>query len=708
MSTKTAQKQPSSSSVRIGADQPISPSFQFVNYAGLNPVMSEPQNLVLDASVTPVNDYKSAKVPSTRDSSNSQPALSNTTLVPNAHVVDTAFIDKNYLFDNGAILGHPDGSGYSQPALSPTSTRQNAAGNVPVGLNGNITPVAGIVSSSSGVDLSASSVPPVNMMSTATSVPLNVASGGNMSQASNPDIMADIFSMFSQDDSAGIAGSIENGVNNDNNNSNAVDSLTLPTMVGDANNSSNGNSSTRGPSPGAASGNGNDFTGDLHEQRGSVGHVYDELNSLDNLLDGFVSPHMDPLVHTISNTSIPMASIDENVFSVDRRASAVVSGLGAIPMRSAAKNSISHALDAWNIANPGVPAVSNKVPRNSVIDTNVAQTLNGYSMNFGLPGAQATVNNITLNGGISAVSGNRNERSPDADTTVPEVKESSDCRSPGQGSPSTMHMFSTQQSRSFLDASSQKALGTEQIPNDLFASLYTPLDFFSTEPCVTPLEETTTKVNGNTPKGASVTPEFDESATKSSPKTKFIKPSMILADSSKLGYMGGAKRSSVSFPSIDTQVYHPTARVSKRKSISSSSTINSKSDPYGRRRRSVIGLADTLPLSGSSSTSLNVTPLSATPVLPTGSNGTASTTTSSTPVPVSRSATSSALDDKSAKQFQCSECDKAFRRSEHLKRHIRSVHSSERPFHCVLCEKKFSRSDNLSQHLKTHRRHGDF
>ncbi|KAK6205180.1 uncharacterized protein RJT21DRAFT_117651 [Scheffersomyces amazonensis] len=54
--------------------------------------------------------------------------------------------------------------------------------------------------------------------------------------------------------------------------------------------------------------------------------------------------------------------------------------------------------------------------------------------------------------------------------------------------------------------------------------------------------------------------------------------------------------------------------------------------------------------------------------------------------------------------FPCSECDKQFKRSEHLKRHIRSVHSNIRPFHCKFCEKKFSRSDNLAQHLKTHYR----
>lgn len=54
------------------------------------------------------------------------------------------------------------------------------------------------------------------------------------------------------------------------------------------------------------------------------------------------------------------------------------------------------------------------------------------------------------------------------------------------------------------------------------------------------------------------------------------------------------------------------------------------------------------------------------------------------------------------KPFPCPNCTKQFKRLEHLKRHIRSVHSNIRPFHCKYCEKQFSRSDNLAQHLKTH------
>ncbi|ORX62704.1 hypothetical protein DM01DRAFT_147122 [Hesseltinella vesiculosa] len=89
-------------------------------------------------------------------------------------------------------------------------------------------------------------------------------------------------------------------------------------------------------------------------------------------------------------------------------------------------------------------------------------------------------------------------------------------------------------------------------------------------------------------------------------------------------------------------------------------------------------------------------------------------------------ALSPASDDFSAKLFLCTEsdCDKVFKRSEHLKRHIRSIHTKEKrkpftvlsahdspfcPF-CLAyecpyqsCCKRFSRSDNLNQHIRIHR-----
>jgi len=62
------------------------------------------------------------------------------------------------------------------------------------------------------------------------------------------------------------------------------------------------------------------------------------------------------------------------------------------------------------------------------------------------------------------------------------------------------------------------------------------------------------------------------------------------------------------------------------------------------------------------------------------------------------------------KSFECTyaSCGRVFKRSEHLKRHIRSIHTLERPFHCPHphCSKRFSRSDNLSQHVRVHRPNG--
>ncbi|KAJ7589589.1 hypothetical protein C8J56DRAFT_860283 [Mycena floridula] len=50
------------------------------------------------------------------------------------------------------------------------------------------------------------------------------------------------------------------------------------------------------------------------------------------------------------------------------------------------------------------------------------------------------------------------------------------------------------------------------------------------------------------------------------------------------------------------------------------------------------------------------------------------------------------------------DCGKTFHRGEHLKRHIRSIHTHEKPFKCTVpsCAKNFNRHDNLLQHLKVH------
>ncbi|KAF7965712.1 hypothetical protein HWV62_42195 [Athelia sp. TMB] len=50
-------------------------------------------------------------------------------------------------------------------------------------------------------------------------------------------------------------------------------------------------------------------------------------------------------------------------------------------------------------------------------------------------------------------------------------------------------------------------------------------------------------------------------------------------------------------------------------------------------------------------------------------------------------------------------CGKIFARGEHLKRHVRSIHTYEKPHRCPFpgCGKDFSRHDNLRQHLRVHK-----
>lgn len=70
--------------------------------------------------------------------------------------------------------------------------------------------------------------------------------------------------------------------------------------------------------------------------------------------------------------------------------------------------------------------------------------------------------------------------------------------------------------------------------------------------------------------------------------------------------------------------------------------------------------------------------------------------------PVARRGRKQSLTEDPSKAFKCELCNRRFRRQEHLKRHYRSLHTSDKPFECDDCGKKFSRSDNLAQHQRTH------
>ncbi|KAI0694440.1 hypothetical protein BC835DRAFT_1274584 [Cytidiella melzeri] len=63
--------------------------------------------------------------------------------------------------------------------------------------------------------------------------------------------------------------------------------------------------------------------------------------------------------------------------------------------------------------------------------------------------------------------------------------------------------------------------------------------------------------------------------------------------------------------------------------------------------------------------------------------------------------------DKNIRSYRCKVpgCNKCFQRGEHLKRHVRSIHTNEKPHKCPYskCGKDFSRHDNLRQHMRVHR-----
>lgn len=438
--------------------------------------------------------------------------------------------------------------------------------------------------------------------------------------------------------------------------------------------------------------------------------------------------------YNTENDFMQLDDVFENdIFPIDRRTSVVVNN--KLPSLTNTRNSISHNVDFWNMDSTKTQGIglnsmdvgpidtefsnnvlnitdnnnydSNSVPVQS-IDENVTQMLSDYNLDFSKENigksndiindtSNTNTNTTTESSNVMATNFNGLLYSPKQDskhkqrTSVPLISES--LYSPLYEN-STMNsnniLLSTLNNDDFNITSFQNNLfdnDTNINGND--ASI---INNNNNNNILSTSEEQ--EIDRDTIINNSVN-EFLNQLNDTSTEQKFIKPSMMLSENAslaaKLAVKGIPKVDT--FPTIDTQQYNHPTRITKRKSVSSMASSGSNIHKHAytnTRRKSTIGVVR-----------------SSTTMTPNGSVSSASTKKNNFNSPKSGSH-STDPENIEEKPFRCAECPKAFKRSEHLKRHIRSVHSNERPFPCTLCEKKFSRSDNLAQHLKTHKRHGDF
>ena len=392
-----------------------------------------------------------------------------------------------------------------------------------------------------------------------------------------------------------------------------------------------------------------------HDGKTPAFHSNNSDKNIDTLLDDYVSNEL---------------LINNNLFStnhIDRRYSEVITN----PLKAMTnqRNSISHSIDFWNLPNGSLG--KNDSAGTPSFDDRVAQLLNGFNMNFSDDKSKIFMKPTN----VSTTNFNNNYNSSSSNP---------------QYSIKKQHQ---RNSTSLIDSNSLKANEKllSKIKND---SSITPSIHY--ENAILSDDEDELDHMLKSPKSSSsranssINPaNFQlplQPLQQQQPQQQFIKPSMILSEN---------------------------ASQAAKVATSGTETPNMLPDFLGANSNYDILINPTIKLNNSPVQSYFSKPprkpigaeVASTPSSTASSN---STTPARRRHSVSKSVTPINFEDEEAKPFKCSNCEKAFRRSEHLKRHIRSVHSTDRPFACTFCEKKFSRSDNLSQHLKTHKKHGDF
>lgn len=423
-----------------------------------------------------------------------------------------------------------------------------------------------------------------------------------------------------------------------------------------------------------------------------------QQSSLNSLLDDYVSSELlinDTASSSKNNKMAHMhSSQEQNYFSSDRRHSDVITS--PVPEITDSRGSISHSVDFWNLPDRRNTVTGTFVDKKNTnganstenssstfnMDNELTQVLNDYNMNFTKPLRRES------HGGTPTFVSNSNAQQSAQRHGVKKQQRSS---------------------MSLLDGS---------LNNDLFSKLYkngnpsSNLKVVSWENAVLSDDDDEfgfrnidAGMPGLEPIISPKSPKSIGGSTSSVTKAKnqkFIKPSMMLSENAstaaKVATTGAEKIDLMS--GLDRRSYD----------ISSNPSLKIRKSPpphYHTLKPSPVSSMNPLMSAPASQRRRRSTPT----IMTTHNNGIGAMNAivnNSTNRSKSRSITPMSGADDEAKPFKCKECSKAFRRSEHLKRHIRSVHSTERPFACMFCEKKFSRSDNLSQHLKTHKKHGDF
>ncbi|CAI4049434.1 hypothetical protein SUVZ_13G1760 [Saccharomyces uvarum] len=459
---------------------------------------------------------------------------------------------------------------------------------------------------------------------------------------------------------------------------------------------------------------------------GNLNSSYFNSLNIDSMLDDYVS------------SELLLNDDDDNDLS-QRRFSDVITN--QFPSITNSRNSISHSLDLWN---------HSKINSNNKITGTDKNLNNSNSSSNASPNATSTNTNTKANTGTT---GNSNDNDTAIDNELTQILNEYNMNFNDNLGTSDANQNKSACPISFDANSMTKINPSQQLQQQL--SRFQQQQFTSSHNnSNTNMKSFNSDLNSRRQRAS--LPIIDDSLsydltnkqnedsknvvlpnTSSSSSQQFIKPSMILSDNAsaiaKVATTGMG--SDISFlteqdeqngnntPSFDLCMSQMNMTPSSPASSSSASlatnhfyhhfpqqnhhTMNSKIGSSIRRRKSAVPLMGTVPLTNQqnniSSSSVNA---SGNGVGVTKERRPSYRRKSMTPSRRSSVVMESAKE-LEEKPFHCHICSKSFKRSEHLKRHVRSVHSNERPFACHICDKKFSRSDNLSQHIKTHKKHGD-